>query len=376
MEANMNTALFNLGFRPFFLVGAAFAVFSMALWVGPFFPTALMWHAHEMVYGFAVAIVAGFLLTAVRNWTGIQTLYGLPLAGLVGIWLSARLLALSKATLPWAAVLDLVFLLALWAAVSWPIVQVKQRRQWGILTCLGFVVLGQLIFALGEFEVWRAGQRTGILIGLYAVLGLIFILGRRVIPFFTERGVGYPVTVKQYPWLDRWLMPIYSLFAVLVIVFPEIVVDRLLAMTLAVLHGIRLAGWHTPGIWRKPLLWILFLAYGWLIIGFALYGAGMTSLAVHAFAVGGLGGMILGMICRVSLGHTGRNIHQPPKAVDALFLLLMTAAVFRTAMPLFFSEYTVVWYRLAGITWIAAYLGFLWWYAPMLWQPRVDGKPG
>ncbi len=371
----MHTALFNLGFRPFFLLGAAFAAIAMGLWIGPLFPTALMWHAHEMVYGFAVAIVAGFLLTAVRNWTGVQTLRGLPLALLAGCWLGARLLALSTATLWWATVLDLVFLLALSVAVAWPVVKVKQWRQWGILTCIGFVVLGQFIFSLGALGIWDGGQRQGILIGLYAVIGLIFILGRRVMPFFIERGVGYPVTLKQYAPLDRWLMPLYTLFAVLAVLLPEGFFDRLAAFALAAAHLIRLAGWHTPGIWKKPLLWVLFVAYGWLILGFMFYGAGKTSLAIHVFAVGGLGGMILGMICRVSLGHTGRNIHQPPRAVTALFLLLFSAAVFRTVFPLLSPLLTLVWYRLAGVAWIAAFLGFLWWYAPMLWQPRVDGKP-
>ncbi len=370
----MNCALFNLGFRPFFLLGAAFAAVSMALWIGPLFPTALAWHAHEMIYGFAAAIIAGFLLTAVRNWTGIQTLSGWKLAGLAGLWLMARLLSLAGSATAWAAGMDLTFLILLLAAVAWPIYQVRQWRQWGVLSCVALIVLGQLLFFLGSLGFWGAGQRLGIQIGLFSILGLIFIIARRILPFFTERGVGDPVSLTQYPWLDRWIMPLYSLFAAIEILLPGFVLNRGLALTLAVLHMIRLAGWHTPGIWRRPLLWVLFTAYGWMILGFVLYSAGKPSLAIHAFAVGGLGGTVLGMICRVSLGHTGRNIHQPPRVVPALFLSLFAAAILRTVIPWLVPEFTLIWYRLAGIGWIAAFVGFLWWYAPILWLPRADGK--
>ena len=371
----MHNALFNLGFRPFFLLGSVFAVVAMALWIGPLFPTAVLWHAHEMIYGFAAAIIAGFLLTAVRNWTGIMTPHGLELAGLTGLWLAARLMSLVAETVTWAARLDALFLLFLLAAVAWPIYQVRQWRQWGILACLAFLLLGQLFFLLGVTNLFATGERIGIQLGLFAILGLIFIIGGRVIPFFTERGVGYSLTITRFPWLERWIMPMYSLFAGLTILFPGSIPSRLLALALAALHLVRLWGWYSHGIWRKPLLWVLHLAYLWLIVGFLLVTADLTGLAIHAWAVGGLGGMIIGMICRVSLGHTGRNIHQPPTAVTLLFALVFTAALLRTAFPWLLPQFSILWYRLAGIGWIAAFLGFLWWYAPMLWQPRADGKP-
>lgn len=371
----MKIPLFSLGFRPFFLLGSLFSAIAMGLWIGPWFPTAMIWHAHEMIFGFGAAIIAGFLLTAVRNWTAIQTLRGWRLLALSSLWLGARLFALREDTTPWGNTLDLMFLLFLLASVSWPVYQARQWRQWGVLICLALIFSGQLVYFLGTMEIWGLNPRWGIQTGLFAILGLIFIITRRVIPFFTERGVGYPVTLTQYPWLDRWLMPLFTAFAALEIIFPGSLSSRLLALTLGVAHLIRLNGWYTCGIWQKPLLWILFVAYGWLILGFLLYALALSLPGLHALAVGGMGGVILGMICRVSLGHTGRNIHEPPQVVSALFLLLFTAALSRSVLPSLLAEYTLLWYRLAGIAWIMAFLGFVSCYGPMLWLPRADGRP-
>ncbi len=375
MNSTMQSALFNLGFRPFFLLGSAFSAIAMTLWIGPLFPHAVLWHAHEMIYGFATAIIAGFLLTAVRNWTGIMTLQGTGLVGLVGLWLSARLMSLLPGALPWAAKLEGLFLLFLLAAVFRPIYRVRQWRQWGVLTCLAFLFLGQLVFLLGSVDLLPGGQTTGIQMGLFAVLGLITIIGGRVIPFFTERGLGDPFTTRRFPRLESGVMPLFSLFSLLAILSPGSLLTRLLALILAALHLVRLWGWYDHGIWRKPLLWVLHLAYLWLILGFVLFAAGLSSLGIHAWAVGGIGGMIIGMICRVSLGHTGRNIHRPPRVVTVLFSLVFGAALLRTALPWLLPQYALFWYRLAGLGWIAAFLGFLWGYAPMLWQQRADGKP-
>ncbi len=375
MNGSMQSALFNLGFRPFFLLGAAFAVVAMALWIGPLFPTAVIWHAHEMIYGFTAAVIAGFLLTAVRNWTGVMTLHGAPLAALATLWLAARLLALFPDTLIWAAKLDGLFLLFLLAAIFWPVYRVRQWRQWGVLACLAFLLGGQILFLLGATGILPGGRDTGIRVGLFAALGLIFIIGARVIPFFTERGAGHPVAIKRYPWIDRWIMALFTLFAALAIFAPGNIVTRLLALMLAALHLVRLSGWYDSGIWHKPLLWVLHLAYLWLILGWVLFALAPGSLAIHAWAAGGLGGMVIGMICRVSLGHTGRDIHRPPRGVAILFALVFAAAMLRTALPWLLPQYTLFWYRLAGLAWIGAFSGFLWWYAPMLWQPRADGKP-
>ncbi|BCX89037.1 uncharacterized protein involved in response to NO [Methylomarinovum tepidoasis] len=371
----MQTALFNLGFRPFFLFGAGFSLLALALWLGPHFPARLAWHAHEMVYGFAAAIVAGFLLTAVRNWTGRATVEGGPLAVLFALWLGARLLSLGGKIALTAAILDLLFLLGLLASIARPIWQVRQWRQWGVMTCVAVLAAGQTGHLAGILTSDPAIAQLGIWSGLYAILGLILIIGRRVIPFFTERGVGYPVTLRQFDWIDRSAMPLFTAFAIATLLWPGAWPQRLLAATLAILHAIRLGGWYTPGIWRRPLLWILHLAYAWLVVGFLL-SAWDVRLASHAFTVGGMGGMILGMICRVSLGHTGRSIHLPPAGITILFVALSAAAVLRGLGPLLWPQATWLWFHLAGGLWALAYGGFVWIYAPILWQPRIDGRPG
>lgn len=371
----MVNALFNLGFRPFFLLGSLFSALAMGLWIGPYFPVAVDWHAHEMVYGFAAAIVAGFLLTAVRNWTGLPTLERAPLAMLGGLWLVARILSLNgKLAVP-AAAFDLIFLLGLLGAIARPIWRVRQWRQWGVLTCVALLMAGQGLFAWALVTAWPEGARLGVLTGLYAIFGLLFIIARRVMPFFTERGVDYPVHLRQFALIDRIAMPLFSLFAGLAMLFPQLWLTRTLAATLAMIHCIRLWGWYTPGIWRRPLLWILFLAYGWLVAGFALAAYDLR-LALHAWTVGGLGVMILGMICRVSLGHTGRSIHHPPREVIGLFILLLLAAILRTGLPWLSPESVLIGYRLAGVCWSLAFVGFSILYGPMLWRPRADGKPG
>ncbi len=371
----MTLALFRLGFRPFFLLGAAYGALVMALWIGPYFPHALDWHAHEMIFGFSGAIIAGFLLTAVRNWTGLPTLEGTPLAGLVGLWLLARISSLGGTIPISAAGWDLAFLLLLLGAILRPIWQVRQWRQWGVLTSVAFLATGQAVYLVALLRDWPEATRLGIRIGLYAVLALILILAGRVIPFFTERGVDRPIALRRFPWIERWAMPLFCLYAALEILMPGEAITRGLALASALVHAVRLRGWYTPGIWHRPLLWVLHVAYAWLIAGL-LIAVFDARTALHALTVGGMGGMILGMICRVSLGHTGRSVHQPPKIVTALFALLFGSAVLRVSIPWLDPAALSFGLRLAGILWIVAFAGFLWRYAPMLWQPRIDGKPG
>ncbi len=371
----MGMTLFRLGFRPFFLLGTAYGIVAMALWIGPYFPHALDWHAHEMIFGFAGAIIAGFLLTAVRNWTGLPTLEGTPLAGLVGLWLLARMASLGGTVPRLAAGLDLAFLVLLLGAILRPIRRVRQWRQWGVLTGVAFLAAGQAVYLAALLRLWPDGTRLGIRIGLYAVLALVLILAGRVIPFFTERGVDGPVVLRRFSWTERWALPLFCLYAALEVLTPGGTITRGLALAAAFVHAVRLWGWHTPGIWRRPLLWVLHIAYGWLVVGF-LIAAFDPRTALHALTVGGMSGMILGMICRVSLGHTGRNVHQPPPIVSALFVLLFASAVVRVSIPWLDPAALVFALRLAGILWIAAFAGFLWRYAPMLWRPRIDGKPG
>lgn len=384
-------ALFNLGFRPFFLFGAIFSFVSILTWggiyvygcPGPKMSIAPMqWHAHEMIFGYAMAVVAGFLLTAVRNWTNIPTLTGVKLALLLLAWLAARVLMLfvPSQTLP-IFVLDVGFNLALAVAIAIPLIQAKQMKQLGIVSKIVLLGLANALFYLGVLGLLDQGVRWGLYSGLYLILSLIFVMARRVVPFFIERGVGYPVQLTNRTWVDRSSLVLLLLFWIADVFAQSALLAGALAAALFVVHAIRLADWHTPGVWKKPLLWVLFVGYGAAIAGFLLKSLTPVVplspyLAVHAFAVGGIGLMTMGMMARVALGHTGRSIQEPPKVLTPMFVLLALALVARVALPLFITTHYVLWIGLSQILWLSAVGLFVLTYAPILIRPRVDGQPG
>ncbi len=384
--------LFRLGFRPFFLVAALFAIISMSIWMAEFvfsirlLPNTVLpinWHAHEMVYGYALAVIAGFLLTAVRNWTNMQTLHGWPLQLLLLLWVLARIAALLPGlyALLAAVILDNLFILYLSVALTVPVVQAKLWKNMGVISKLYFFLIGNVIYGLGLFGLFHDGQRIGLFIGLYMILSLILVLSRRVMPMFIERGVGYAVSLNNRRWVDIACFLLFLVFAIADIFFSQPALTAWLAAILCLLHSIRLWGWYTHGIWSKPLLWILYLAYAWVIFGFALkfsaFIVGLSpSLAVHAFTVGGIGMMTLGMMSRISLGHTGRDINQPPSGVGLMFLLLCTSAVVRVIFPLISVEHYQLWVGISQGLWIAVFALFLYLYTHILTGHRIDGRWG
>lgn len=384
--------LFRLGFRPFFLAAALFSAIAMSIWMAELIasikllPTGVLpmfWHAHEMIYGYVLVVIAGFLLTAVRNWTGIQTLHGLPLQLLLLFWLLARIVSLVSGpqALIVAMIMDNAFIVFLSAALTWPLIQAKLWKNIGLISKIYFFLIGNVIYSLGLLGVFADGQRIGIYIGLYMILSLILVLSRRVVPMFTERGVGYPVTLKNYLWVDIACFLLFLGFAISDIFLAVPALTAWFAAILCILHSIRLWGWYTHGIWNKPLLWVLYLAYAWIIFGFGLkFTAFMVDispfLAIHAFAVGGIGMMTLGMMSRISLGHTGRNIMQPPSGVSLMFGTLFCGAFVRIVFPLMFAGHYLLWIAISQALWIAAFILFLYLYAPILIRPRIDGKSG
>ena len=206
-------AILNLGFRPFFAGAAVFSVLSMLVWMGiyifgwqwqPVGLPATTWHAHEMIYGYGMAVIAGFLLTAVKNWTGVQTLYGIPLLLLFLLWLTARLLLLAgeAEVLVWAALADGLFNLLLVAALAWPVFKVRQFKQIGVVSKILLLTLANLLFYAGVLEIYPWGVQAGLYSGVYLILALIFVMSRRVLPFFIERGVDQPVKLTNSAWLD------------------------------------------------------------------------------------------------------------------------------------------------------------------------------
>lgn len=388
-------ALFNLGFRPFFLGAAVFAVLSIASWVAAYTSHGALeitgilpsqWHAHEMLYGYGMAVVAGFLLTAVKNWTGVQTPHGKPLLALFALWALARVLLLfGTGFLLWAALVDLLFGLLLTAAIAQPIVRARQWQQLGIITKLLLLWIGNLVFYLGSYHLLEHGMLYAINGAVFLFVSLILMIGRRVIPFFIERGVAHLVTdkivLKQYKWLDISILVLFVGLFVNEIFTHAAGLSTLLALALFMLNGFRLYNWHTPALWRVPLLWSLYVS-SWLInFGFLSYGLqtrlGMPLiLTLHLFTIGGVGLMTIGMMSRVALGHTGRDIKSSSPWLNLVFAAIAASAVFRILLPMIAMDGYTNWVVISAIFWILGFAVFLVIYVPILCKPRVDGTYG
>ncbi len=402
-------ALFQLGFRPFFLGAALYAVVSVTLWTliysfqwwpenlgawrSPFW-----WHGHEMVYGYSVAVVTGFLLTATKNWTGVQTLRFTPLALLFTCWLLARLL-------PWipgvpllaSATVELLFLIGATVAITHPLYQARQWDQVRIFTSkLTLLTLSNLLFYLGLLDLLPGGERIGLYGGVYLILALVLTLGRRVFPFFIEKGVQSggglsPITLRNSRFLDLASLVLFLLFVLTDLILTPghltweglsaTAVVASLAMAQVVVHLLRFRNWYTSEVWSRPLLWVLLVGYGWIIFGFLLVALSVwlpipSVAALHAFTYGAIATITLGMMARVTLGHTGRNVLSPPTGLRLLFGLITVGAVVRVVLPLLLPTLSSHWVLLSQLLWIVAFLHFLSLHAFPLLRPRVDGRPG
>ena len=386
------TAFLKLGFRPFFSAAMLYAVVAIALWMGMYFlgwtlPAesygVVSWHGHEMVFGFGMAVIGGFLLTAEMNWTGVRTVTGWPLLVLALLWLAGRVLAfvVTDAGLGLLAATDLLFDLLLTVALFHPIVKARQWHQLGFPIQIALMALANLLFYLGLTGLWPAGLHVGLYAGFYLVLSVIFTMGRRVIPFFIEKGLGCPFTATNYKWLDITTVVLFAVFALADLAAPTALLTAALAAVLFLLHAWRLKGWYHPGIWNKTLLWTLYLGYLWIVLGFLLKAISIVAgvspyLAIHAFAYGGIGLVTIGMMARVTLGHTGRNVFSPPAILLPIFLLLAAGAVVRVILPLLLAGQYDLWIGLSQLLWAAAFLGMALLYLPMLIKVRIDGRPG
>ncbi len=384
-------ALFNLGFRPFFLGASIFSIISVLLWMGIFvwqIPLQIkginvyQWHAHEMIYGYSVAVIAGFLLTAVKNWTGKQTLHGFWLLGLFIFWLTARVLFLFGTSFIFiAAIFDMLFMLCLIIAIAYPMYKSKQWKQTGILAKLILLAVGNYLFYLGAINNTEQEIYWGNYGGLLLIIGLILTLGRRVIPFFIERGVTYPVQLVNYKLIDRISLILFVIFFVSFLFIDDKQFYSYSALALFIVTTFRLIGWHTAGIWDNPLLWILFIAVVFIDIGFLLIAASdliniPIRLAIHAFSYGGIGIITLGMMSRVSLGHTGRNVQVTPAGIPTSFILLIMGATCRVLLPIIDMNHYLVWIIISQILWAVAFLIFAIVFIPILTKPRVDRQFG
>lgn len=389
-------AVFNLGFRIFFLAATTFAVLSMLLWGGAFFTPqvyfnlfqpfphipSIYWHAHEMLFGYAIALIAGFTLTAVKNWTHQQTPYSIRLCVLFTTWLIARI-GFNTQIIPIEITVffDLVFGFWLTYEFTKPIMKTRQWKQVSLAFKMLLITLFNTLFYLGMIGIIPNGQWLGILGGLLIVIALVITMGRRIIAFFIEKGVDGHFVAKNPIWIDRWGLVIYLLFTLFALFMPQSIWLTLSALALFIMHSIRLKGWYTPLLWGKPLLWSLWLGYAGITVGFLFYALTpyqpyLLSLALHSFALGGLGLIGTGMMARVSLGHSGRNVFEPPKIVGIIFALIGLSYLFRVVLPGLLPEQFGLWIGIAQIGWILGFALFVFTYFKMLTTPRIDGQWG
>jgi len=384
----------RLAFRPFFLLAALFSVFSLGVWFAFWhgdillrpFGGLMFWHQHEMLFGFAAAVMAGFLLTAVQNWTGLPSLKGGPLLVLVGVWLAGRvLMAFPLGLPPWLPVLvDLSFLPVVAGVMARLVVAAKRWRNLIFLPVLALLTLGNLAMHLGVLngnaELIRHAAHLVVL--LFSLL--MVVVGGRVIAMFTANRLG--LTRKSpIPALEH-----VSLGSVMAVVLGQLLVmlgvavpDGFLAVLMglaALANAVRLSRWGGLHSWREPLLWGLHLSYAFIPLGLAMWalallGGSRADAALHALTIGGMGTMMLAMMARVSLGHTARPIRTLP-GIGVALGLMVASALLRSPVLALFPQITHWTYNLGIIFWCLAYAIFLFHYTGPLLSARADGKDG
>ncbi len=383
-------ALFSAGFRPFFLAAALWAALAIPLWLAAYargavaasvLPPAL-WHGHEMVFGFAIASVAGFLLTAIPNWTGRMPLQGWPLAALVLLWAAGRLAVLGSAEIgvQAAAAIDLAFPLAFLLTIAREILTGRNWRNLPMLAALALLLLGSLLVHLEALGVAQTGE-LGNRLGLATLLLLISLMGGRIIPSFTRNWLVKMQPQERLPAaagvLDTATLVLTALGLAVWVGAPDGEWTPWAELLAGIAVAVRLARWRGLATMREPLLVVLHVGYGWLACGLLLLALnGFWALmpasdAVHALSIGAVGTMTLAVMTRASLGHTGRPLTAGP-GTKAIFLLVTTAALLRLAVPLS-GDHAELLLALAGLAWSGAFGLFALLYGRPLSRPRVSG---
>ena len=383
--ASAGFALWNLGFRPFYLLASSFAALSILLWICQYtghlpamYVRTPSWHAHEMLYGYTLAVVAGFLLTAVRTWTGKPTPSGVPLMALAALWVAGRVLVMTPSATA-AAVVNAAFPVAVAIGIGIPIVQSRNRRNYFFIALLLLLGLAVLAFHLAHLGMLPWPERASLQVGLDVVLFIMAVMGGRVIPMFTNNGVP-GVKATRHPLVEK-----LALGGVLVLLAADLLqatpaVIAVAALLVAVAHAGRLYLWQPWRTFGAPIVWVLHVAYGWIVIylvlrGFAALGFVGELLAVHALTVGAIGGMTIGMMTRTARGHTGRPLVADPFDVTCYVLVVVAAAIRAFGGMLLPGAYLVT-VVASGICWSTAFALYAVRYWPVLSQTRIDGKPG
>jgi uncharacterized protein involved in response to NO len=370
------------GFRPFFLAAGLWGALVVAVWLAiiagalalpsAFDPAA--WHAHEMLFGYAVTAVAGFLLTAIPNWTGRLPVSGSRLALLVGLWAIGRLAVATSAVIgvETAAAADAAFLFVFWATILREILAGRNRRNLVVAALVGLLAVCNLLIHLEYLGVAETAA-LGFRLAITVLLLLVTLIGGRIVPSFTRNWLakqGETVFPSPFGRLDRLALAA-SLSAGLLWTFqPEGVLTGVVVLFAALSNGLRLARWRGHRTLSEPLVWILHIGYGWLAVGFAVLAVSLLSsalpqtAAIHAFTAGAVGTMTLAVMTRATLGHTGRALTAGPWTT-AIYVLVTASGLLRVVSPILeHAEMAVV--ALAGLCWIAAFGLFVALYGPLL----------
>lgn len=379
--------VFRLGFRPFYLGAAAFGMLAIPLWIALLMgavpldlgTTPVLWHAHEMLFGFAVAVIVGFLLTAGKAWTGLDTPRGAALAGLALLWLAARVAAL-VAPYPLYALLDGLLLPLVAAIFVRLLLRAGNRRNLPLAGILGLLTAANLCFhaaVLGWLDIDPLRALHG---GLALIVMVECVIAGRVIPAFTMSALP-GLKLPTAPRLEPATLAVTALGLAAWVLLPSgsVLTGAMLAAA-AVLQALRCWRWQPWRTRARPILWVLHLAYAWLPIGLGLlawahFGGVSASAGIHALAVGGTGGLIIGMVTRTARGHTGRPL-QAGRLEVAAYLLIAAAAVTRVFLPLWAPAHYTVWLIAAAAAWTLAFGLYLGVFAPWLLSTRLDGRDG
>lgn len=377
-------ALFSYGFRPFFLAAGIWAVLGIVLWLPQYagqltLPThfhALDWHIHEMLYGYVAASVAGFLLTAIPNWTGRLPVSGWPLAALVLLWLAGRAALLISAAIgpTLAAAIDTAFLVTLAAVAGREIVAGKNWRNLRVLIVLAVLIAGNVVF---HAEVLLHGAANyGIRIAIGAVIVLIALIGGRIVPSFTNNWLvrqnpgRLPVPFARF---DMLTIGVSALALLAWIAVPAHAVTGALLLLAGLLQAARLARWAGDRTLADRLVLVLHVGYAFVPIGFLLMGLSAwsdrvpTSAGIHAWTAGAIGLMTLAVMTRATLGHTGQPL-QAGRATQTIYALVLMSALLRIGAS-FTGSMALI--EFAGVLWVAGFSVFVMLYGPLL----VNRKP-
>jgi uncharacterized protein involved in response to NO len=376
--------LWSLGYRPFYLLAAAFAVFALPLWVaawlgigGPGMRLTVAWHSHEMLFGFASAVMAGFLFTAVRNWTGLPTPTGVTLAGLAALWVVARVLAVTGPDAP-AHLLDAVFLPAVGVAIAIPVWRSRNVRNYKVLAIIAVLAALDILYQLAHGGVLPAPlARTALVTAIDVVAILMAVMGGRVIPAFTANAI--PGARLQRVAIVEWS----ALGSIVLLAAADLLRPGLalpdhawagLAAFCALAHLVRVLLWHPWQTRGNVLLWMLPAAYAWIPAAYAIRAcaeSGWVSpiLATHALTIGAMGSLMIAMMMRSALGHSGRPLAAGPWELTAFLLVQLSAAV-RVGGGMILPGQYLVSVPMAAVLWSAAFGIFLFRYWPLLTRPR------